>query len=84
MLRHDYIAKTLNVFMSKIDISDKQLIELQDNVFDSISYDDNISNVVVLILKKCFNAHVKNTFQTSRLTRSDKKNVIIHEHMKFA
>ena len=84
MLCHDYIAKNLNVFMSKIDVNDKQLIEFRNDVFNSILYDDDVSNVVVLISKKCFNAHVKNTFQTSRLIKFDKKNVIIYEHMKFA
>ena len=84
MLCHDYIEKNLNVFMSKIDVNDKWLIELRDNVFNSVLYDDDVSSVVVLILKKCFNAHVKNTFQISRLARFDRKNVIIHEHMKFA
>ena len=84
MLRHDYIEKNLNVFMSKIDINDKRLIEFRNDVFNSILYDDDVFNVVVLTSKKCFNAHVKNTFQISRLTKFDKKNVIIYEHMKFA
>ena len=48
--------------MSKIDVNNKWLIKFWDDVFDSISYDNDVFSVVVLILKKCFNAHVKNTF----------------------
>ena len=67
--------------MSKIDINDKRLIKFQDDVFDSILYDDDVFNVVVLTSKLCFDVHVKNTFPTSRLAKFDKQIVIKYEYI---
>ena len=83
VLCHDYTAKTLNLFMSNININDKWLIELQNHVFDSISYDDDVFNVVVLTSKLYFDVYFKNTFWIFRLTKFDKQFVINYENMKF-
>ena len=76
MFCHDYIAKTLSVFMSKIDINDKRLMKFQN--------DNDVFNVVVLISKLCFDVYIKNTFWIFRLTKFDKWMMINYEHLKFA
>jgi hypothetical protein len=86
-IKQDYIHERLNHLTSCLRIENRLLLKCINDVFrDSIFYAD-VSTVVMITIKKCYNQHVVNLFIRAIILfkkKSRDKTSIKQEIMKFA